>query len=261
MTLYFLVFILIFLTFYITNNLFLNKSIETMNNDEIIYFLNGNELYDILKYDEDNYYKTFYKLDFKTRNINNIEEYINLIKISVCNLNEEEKNKLVSCIKNADTRLEKIYFDWFDGKKAKELIWNIGCVQGKYYENGLPHTRGNIIILSKENINEYSEKKLTNTLIHEKVHIYQKKYSEDVQKYLDEHNFKIVKKRDSNDNIRANPDLNDFIYKDNNNNIYKAIYKNNAKTIEDIKYSPINNQSYEHPFENMAIFIENYKVI
>jgi hypothetical protein len=229
--------------------------------NEIINFLNSNELYDILKYDEDNYYKTFYELDLKTRNINNIKEYINLIKISVCNLNEKEKNKLILCIKNADARLEKIYFDWFDGKKAKELIWNIGCVKGKYYENGLPHTRGNIIILSKENINEYSEKKLTNTLIHEKVHIYQKKYSEDVQKYLDEHNFKIVKKKDSNDNIRANPDLNNFIYQDNNNNIYKAIYKDNPKSIEDIIYSPINTQSYEHPFENMAIFIENYKVI
>jgi hypothetical protein len=229
--------------------------------NEIINFLNSNELYDILKYDEDNYYKTFYELDLKTRNINNIKEYINLIKISVCNLNEKEKNKLILCIKNADARLEKIYFDWFDGKKAKELSWNIGCVKGKYYENGLPHTRGNIIILSKENINEYSEKKLTNTLIHEKVHIYQKKYSEDVQKYLDEHNFKIVKKKDSNDNIRANPDLNNFIYQDNNNNIYKAIYKDNPKSIEDIIYSPINTQSYEHPFENMAIFIENYKVI
>jgi hypothetical protein len=111
---------------------------------------------------------------------------------------------------------------------------------------------------SKKDINEYSESKLTDTLIHEKVHIYQKIYKDDVEKYLNEYNFKILKKRDESDNIRSNPDLNNFIYKDNNNNIYKATYENNPKSIEDIVYSPINNQSYEHPFEKMAIFIENY---
>lgn len=258
MILYILIFIILFFIFYILNSLFLNKSIESMENNEYIYFINSNDLYNILKNDEDNYYKTFYKLDFKTRNINNIEEYINYIKKSVYDPNKEEKNKIKKCINNANSRLQKLNFNWFDGNKAKELPWKIGCIQGKLYENGLPHTRGNIIILSKKDIDEYSEQKLTNTLIHEKVHIYQKLYKNDVEKYLNEYNFNIVKERDEYDNIRSNPDLNNIIYKDNNNNIYKATYENNPKSIEDIVYSPINNQSYEHPFEYMAIFIENY---
>ena len=258
MILYILIFIMIFFIFYILNSLFLNKSIESMENNEYIYFINSNDLYNILKNDEDNYYKTFYKLDFKTRNINNIEEYINYIKKSVYDPNKEEKNKIKKCINNANSRLQKLNFNWFDGNKAKELPWKIGCIQGKLYENGLPHTRGEIIILSKKDINEYTESKLTNTLIHEKVHIYQKLYKNDVEKYLNEYNFSIVKERDQYDNIRSNPDLNNIIYKDNNNNIYKATYENNPKSIEDIVYNPINNQSYEHPFEYMAIFIENY---
>ena len=258
MILYILIFIIIFIIFYVLNSLFLNKSIETMENNEYIYFINKDTLYNILKNDEDNYYKTFYHLDFKTRNINNIEEYIPYIKKSVYNPNEEEKNKIKKCITNANSRLEKLNFNWFNGNKAKELPWKIGCIQGKLYENGLPHTRGTIIILSKKDINEYSEQKLTNTLIHEKVHIYQKLYKNDVEKYLNEYNFSIVKERNQSDNIRSNPDLNNIIYKDNNNNIYKATYENDPKSIEDIVYSPINNQSYEHPFEKMAIFIENY---
>lgn len=232
-----------------------------MENNENIYFLNSNELYNILKSDKDDYYKTFYNNDFKTRNIKNIDEYINIIKNSVYEPNEEEKGKIKNCIIDANNRLQKINFNWFNGNKAKELPWNIGCIKGKNYENGLPHTRENIILLPKEDINENSIKKLTDTLIHEKVHIYQKVYSNDVEKYINEYNFKIIKKRDNNDNIRANPDLNNIIYKDNNNNTYKATYINNPKNIEDIKYSPINEQSYEHPYEKMAIFIENYNKI
>ena len=262
MILYISIFIIIILIFYFANfilyKFYNNKSIETMENNDNIYFIKKDTLYNILKNDEDNYYTTFYHIDFKTRNINNIEEYIPYIEKSVYNPNEDEKNKIRKCINNSNSRLEKLHFNWFNGNNAKELPWNIGCIQGKLYENGLPHTRGNIIILSKKDINEYSEKKLTNTLIHEKVHIYQKRYKNDVEEYLNEYNFSIVKKRDESDNIRSNPDLDNFIYKDNNNNIYKAIYKNNPKSIEDIVYSPINNQSYEHPFEKMAIFIENY---
>ena len=71
----------------------------------------------------------------------------------------------------------------------------------------------------------------------------------------------FLKKRNINDNIRANPDLDNWIYKDDNENIYSAIYKDNPSTIEDIEYFPVNNQSYEHPYEKMAIEIENnYKV-
>jgi hypothetical protein len=262
MILYISIFIIII--FYFANFLlykfYTNKNIETMKNNDNIYFIKKDTLYNILKLDEYNYYKTFYHLDFKTRNINNIDEYINYIKKSVYDPNEKEKDKIKKCINNSNSRLEKINFNWFNGNKAKELPWNIGCIQGKLYENGLPHTRGNIIILSKKDINEYSESKLTNTLIHEKVHIYQKIYKNDVEKYLNEYNFSIVKERDQSDNIRSNPDLNNIIYKDNNNNIYKATYEKNPKSIEDIVYSPINNQYYEHPFENMAIFIENYNI-
>ena len=262
---YISIFIFIILIFYFTNFLlhkyYFNKNIELMENNKNIYFIHTDELYNILKLDEDNYYKTFYNNDFNTRNIKNIDEYINIIKISVYNLTEDEKEKIKKCITDANNRLEKINFNWFNGNKAKELPWIIGCIKGKYYENGLPHTRGNIILLPKEDINKNSIKKLTDTLIHEKVHIYQKTYSDDVEKYINEYNFKILKKRDSNDNIRANPDLNNIIYKDNDNNIYKATYINNPKSIEDIIYSPINQQSYEHPYEKMAIFIENYNKI
>ncbi len=70
-----------------------------MENNKNIYFINKDTLYNILKNDEDNYYKTFYHIDFKTRNINNIEEYIPYIEKSVYNPTEKEKNKINNEIK------------------------------------------------------------------------------------------------------------------------------------------------------------------
>lgn len=247
----------ILLIFIIINN-FVLSTINEKFDENNIKLLSKEDVTNILINDHDNYYKTFYEIDLKMRNVNSINEYIELIKKTSCDMNEIQKKKIRKCINKANERLKKIKFDWFDGEKAVYIPWKIGCIQDKFYENGLPHTRSDVIIISKKNIDNYDNDKLTNTLIHEKVHIYQKKYKYDVKKYLDENKFKPIKYRDDDDNIRANPDLDNIVYSDSNNNIYKANYLQNCKSIEDVVYSPHNSQSYEHPFEKMAIYIEKY---
>ena len=229
-------------------------NIEHYNNN---IFIRSDILFNILKADEDNYYKSFFKNDLYARKINNIDNYIKLIEESIDNFNTFEKNKIKSCIYEIDKIFNKINLEWFNGKKVNKISWKIGCIKGKLYENGLPHTRNDIILISKDSVNNMSYDKLKKTLIHEKVHIYQKIYLDDLKKYLDKKKFVKFKKRTENDNIRANPDLDNWIYKDNNNKIYKAQYNINPTSIEDIIYYPINTQLYEHPFETMAIEIEN----
>ena len=73
--------------------------------------------------------------------------------------------------------------------KALYIPWYICCTQGLSYENGVPHTRGNYIIISKEHIKNKDVNELANTLVHEKVHVYQKLYPDDVSKYLEKYNF------------------------------------------------------------------------
>ena len=253
----FLIFLIIILLFYYINKYFsTNEHITNKNN---IIFLKKDELYEILKKDEDNYYSKFYKNDFTSRKIKNINEYLEIIKSSVDNINDYEKNKITLSIKKADDFFKNIDYKWFNGNKAIDIKWIIGLVKDKTYEAGLPHTRHDIIIISKKDVNNFSDEKLIKTFIHEKIHLYQKKYKNDVELYLNEFNFKKIKLRDENDNTRANPDLDNFIYADNNNNQLKAVFNNNPSSIEDIKYIPYNNQSSEHPFEKMAIFIENLK--
>jgi hypothetical protein len=267
---YIIILIIVIIVLFYFFNLFLknkitnkntNKSIENFdNNINNIIFLNRDELLELLIDNNDNYYETFYNNDYKTRNIDTIEEYFEYIKSSVDNFDNDSIIKLKQCINNADLIMEKISFKWFDGKKANKIPWKLGCIKGKLYENGLPHTRSDVIIISKENVKDYNMNKLTKTLIHEKVHIYQKRYPDDMLIYLKENNFIKVKSRENDDNIRSNPDLDNFIYKDAEDNIYKATYLDNAVNIEDIKYSPIDHQSYEHPYEKMAIFIEKMDI-
>ena len=256
----FIILFFIILLFYCFNKILSsNEYFDNQNTDyRNIYFLNKNELSNILIKDEDNYYKTFFSYDLYARNIKNINEYKSKIKDSVVNLSEKQKNKLIICCNIVDEKLKNINFDGFDGVKASNITWKIGAIKGKSYENGLPHTRKYIIILPIEKINIKTNKQLCKLLCHEKVHVYQKKYKDDIDKYLKKNNISILKQREEKDMVRANPDLDNYIYT-NNNIIYSAKY-NSAKpsSIVDIEYNNDGTQSSEHPFEKMAIDIENF---
>jgi len=215
-----------------------------------VEFVDKETLIQMLINDNDNFYKYFFSNDYKVRNINNISEYNNHIILSVVNLNQDEKNKVIQCCND----IEDKKYSWFDNVKFNNIKWKIGTVSGTLYENGLPHTRNDVIIISKEYINKSSIKELTRTLLHEKVHIYQKLYPEDVHKFLDSYKFRKLKIRDELDNTRANPDVDQWIYVDGNNMVYKAEYIHNPRFLQDTK---LHNQLYEHPFEKMAIEISN----
>lgn len=250
--------VLCVLLFYFFNKL-LNKRInpEHFDNNPNIYFLNKNELSNILIKDDDNYYSNFFKYDLHARHIKNIEEYKLKIEESTINLTQKEKNKVTKCCKIVDKKLKKINLDGFDGIKASNIMWKIGSIKDKSYENGLPHTRKYVIVLPVEKINLKTTEQLSVLLCHEKIHVYQKKYKEDIAKYLKKNNISILKIREEKDMVRANPDLDNYIYK-NNNTIYSAKYNSSTPTsIVDVEYNNDGKQSSEHPFEKMAIDIEN----
>jgi hypothetical protein len=261
----FIIYILIFLVMII---FFFYKNNEYYGNNNDIIFLNSDELFTILSSDNDNYYKTFLNYDFSTRNIKNIDDYIPKIKASVTNFTDLEKKKVIKSINYINSKINNLNLTYFNGNLASKIPWKLGLVDGTLYENGYPHTRNDVIILSRNTINaerdmnegydSIIDKSFTETLIHERIHIYQKMYPEYVKIYLSKNNFMKIKDRDINDNIRANPDINQTVYKDENGNIYKAIYNNNPKTIGDLNYAYGSNQSFEHPYEKMAIEFEKY---
>lgn len=198
------------------------------------------------------YYNSMTSLDWMARHVNNINEYYDMMRKSVVNFTENEKSILTDAINRANNKIDKISLHWFNGKLANKLKWKIGLVEGRLYEYGLPHTINDTIILNRNDIStKYDSYHLINTLIHEKVHIYQKAYPMQVKQYLDINNYKEVRKRTKMDNIRANPDIDDMVYS-KDGTIYATQYNESPLSIIDVTN---HDQTYEHPFERMAIEI------
>jgi len=57
--------------------------------------------------------------------------------------------------------------------------------------------------------------------------------------------------------LRANPDIDNYIYSNSNNELLYCTYNDNATSIMNVTYYPINNEANEHPFEMMAYSIES----
>jgi hypothetical protein len=246
-----LIIIIIFTLYFIFNNYLFERISESPE----IYYMNKKELEDYLIQDVDSYYKNFSNIDFKVRRVNNLNDYYENIKKSCVDIDNDSMKILNNCINNANNKLRKYNIIGFDGNKCANIIWKIGLVKDKLYEEGYPHTRHKVIIIPLYLLNSKSQ--LISTLIHEKIHVYQKTYPEDINEYLNNNGFTKYKLRSEYNYTRSNPDMDEWIYKDKNGNIMMTEYIDNAQSIMDVKTIPINTSKYEHPFEYMAYDITN----
>jgi hypothetical protein len=217
------------------------------NNIEII---NKDILADIII--NDDYLKTFSKYDLIARKIKNISEYYKIISQATCDIKKTQRTILIDAITIADSKCSLINKAWLDGSKLKNIKWRIGFMNNKKYEDGLSHTIQNIIILNISELNN-DINVLAKTLLHEKIHIYQKIYPFDIAKYLEYYGYTRFKKRNKIRLIRANPDIDMWTYKNYKNKELIAKYNSSKpKNIRDVKYKPKNKVHYEHPFEKMV---------
>ena len=216
-------------------------------------FINKTKLFKILSHKD--YLNTFSKIDLYVRNVNNTEEYIKYkIVHSLSDFNIFEKLRLFCLTLYVDISIFLSKSNSINKTKLIQIPWKIGVVNGKLYEEGLPHTRNGNIILSRNSLNNNSNKELAKILLHEKVHVYQYLYKDETQKYIEKKGFKKLRRREKN--VRANPDIDLYTYTDSSGNKYRATYRKNASSILDVKYDAGNSQSYEHPYESMAIELE-----
>lgn len=218
-------------------------------------FLCKNHLFNILQ--DRTYLDTFSIMDMRVRDVSSVTEYIEKnIKSSLSSFTSLQKLRLIWLSTIIDIKIlnskRRTYMDPF---KFAKVPWKFGLVDGSLYEDGLSHTRHGVIILSTDTVKNYTNQELVRTLIHEKAHVYQYLYPNDIQKYIREKNLKIHSKRTSRD--RANPDTDEFIYVDKEGNQFRASYIQNAKSITDVKYKSGNTQFFEHPYESMAIQLES----
>jgi hypothetical protein len=207
--------------------------IENFTNDTNIY-LSQEEVINFIRNDTDKYINSLSPFDLEARDVISPQEYINKIINECYDFNDSQITKLNNC--------SKIARKFFDNK----YIWKFALI-GDVYEEGFPHTRADIIFISPKIIN-YNETDLTTILIHESIHIYQRYNKTEMNKYLRKKGYTVSRRRDSEKFIRANPDLDEYIYRDKNGEELLYLYKSSMPTgINDI--IPSKN---EHPFEIMA---------
>lgn len=224
-----------------------------------IEFLHPQELNAWLLKDPDNYYSTFFEKDLQVRNSENTETYKKNLEKCVSYPTLLQKCKLYWAVFECNRffkQQKEQYGEVIMGCVMDDLMqlpWTFGIIENEDYEGGLPHTRKHVIILQSNIINVYNHKQLTELCIHEKIHVYQKMYPDETQQYIDNH-YEKVKKREEQDNIRANPDIDEWIYMDKTTGeILKCNYREDAKKIVDVVDS---NQMREHPMEKMAVAFE-----
>jgi hypothetical protein len=232
----------------------LQKEGFVINGDQTVKFMTAEETSAFIMNDPDDYTSRFTQWDLYARKAAIVSDYNRSASRSSLTFTTSQMNRLIAASRMADKFFETHARDCgLDMSKILELPWVFALTKGKAYEDGLPHTRANIIFLST-NVDE-TPSNLLRVLIHEKVHVYQRLYPEQTMKYLANLGYKRWKYRQGVPRIRSNPDLDPWIYIDpSTESPMMAVYTSDKpKSITDtvIEYG-----TYEHPYEEMAYLIE-----
>lgn len=223
-----------------------------------IRFLDKQETTHFFKSDKDDYIKKLTPFDIKAQKSKSKKDYQNKIIESADSFTLEERLRIEKACKRADDALERINIPGFDGIKASNLDWNLALTRGRKYEDGLPHTRLDTIFLS-ELVLLSSDDQIAKTMLHEKVHVYERLFPEDIEIWMRSQGYKPYKKWSDFKIARSNPDINEWSYLDPNGKPMVVLYKtHNPNSIHEVKYSGEQDPSNEHPYETLAYTLEQY---
>lgn len=211
---------------------------ETYDKSTHVIFLTKEETFEVVQNATD-FWSQLNDKEWQKRNVSGLHEYLSEIKKDLVNPSPDQQKSLTDLCKRADLLLSKIQLPYFCGKKAAQMKWRIGLFQDRKYEYGWPHTFGNVIMWPVHLTDSLE------TMIHEKVHVYQKMYPEDVNLYLQQEGFKKLRR---GYHERPNPDTDNWLYEWNG-----VVYTEDLHTT--LPSPDPNSQVYEHPFERMAILI------
>ena len=240
-----------------------NKKKKKIENFDVIVeyrdvtFYDEKETTEFLLRDSDNYVRNFTIYDLMARKVDSKDEYIKNISQCSKNFSQQQKDIIKTACSQADNFFSN-YNNILNGKEISKIPW-VFCLtyNNNYeYENGFPHTRENIIFIPDKIIPNTVTIDLVNTLIHEKIHVYQR-YNKDIMDViLNNMGYEIT--TEYNPKKRANPDLDYNTYYDRNKGVLLQCYYNSDRpnSISDVTCTD-NNNIYEHPYELIAYKIAN----
>jgi len=198
------------------------QKINDYNNLNKIIYVNPNDAF--IQIINSGYLKQFNDKDMEIRHCNNYKSCKKLYENNLIEFNDNNKEELRRLIKLCNEKLIKY-------KSLYNIPWKL-CKTTTKLEEGMPHTHTDIIFLSETFFKKLNDNSKIVTLIHEKLHIYQRIYKEKTQKLYNNFNFSKVPKKNINLR-RTNPDLDSFDYNYNGVLIYSE-YQDDAKKLSDV---------------------------
>ena len=220
-----------------------------------ITFLRAKDTANFIISDPDTYTFNLSPLDLHARKAASYQEYEEASARTARDFTPSEVFTLTRAAKRADSIMSKITLAGCPSfsENLLKIPWIFASTQGTTYEDGLPHTRLNVIFLSSTSIARLfaDENELVRILIHEKIHIQQRLHPMETLALLKERGYIQWKERLGVPRIRANPDLDPWIYIDPSTKQQMAAYytSDTPTSISDITLSSVN---YEHPYELIA---------
>lgn len=213
-----------------------------------VSFMIPREVAAFFQEDEDKYVQSLTQPDLYARKMKSAEDYKNAIVAAAIKFTPAQEERLTKLANDVDK-----YLIQSGQTKLASIPWIFAVTKGDAYENGYPHTRKNIIFLSSNDLDSVD---LGNTILHEKVHVYQRHFPEDVQRELQKQGYKPVKLRQDDPLSRSNPDLDEWIYLDpvTKKPMMARYSSSQPSSISDVI---LDHPAYEHPFEKMAYDVAN----
>jgi hypothetical protein len=195
------------------------------NKTTYIKYLSINEFKNITN--SSDFFNNMNSSDLLVRKSNNMNEYLKKYQFGYRVFTMQQKKILANIVNIIDKKIDK----YINFKNIKWIFVKIDT----NLENSFPHTIENVIVLSNNFFN-YSFDSQINTIIHEKVHIYQRMYPEYINILYSIWGFK--KTDITINNNRNNPDIK--YYYSYNNNLLVQLYINNPLELYDSKTYFIN---------------------
>lgn len=220
-----------------------------------IAFLTASDTASFILSDPDTYAFNLSPLDLHARHAASYQEYQQASARAARSFTQGEMFALTKAAKAADSIIAKIKLDGCPdfSKNLMRIPWIFASTSGSTYEDGLPHTRLNVIFLSSVALLRIigDETELVRTLIHEKIHIQQRLHPLETLSLLKHRGYIQWKERNGVPRIRANPDLDNWIYIHPSTRKPMAAYyaSDTPSSISDITLTSLD---YEHPYEAIA---------
>ena len=217
-----------------------------------VTFMTAQQTADFLSTDLDGYGLSLNKINLEGNGVFNYKDLIEKWSTSAMSWKPEEIQKLRDAALIADYHINT-HLKGDTKKQMSDLEWKFAKTMHPYLCDGLPHTRDDVIFLTDKAVALSDLRALARLLIHEKTHVWQRKYPEAMNAWMDGQGFKRIKSVYEDPMQRRNPDVDEWIYQNEQGETLGVQYNTQTPAnLSDVKYQ----LNLDHPYEQFASKME-----